>query len=76
MLDQEDGTENRYVAFEDYLNVDLQRTIDVAQALDTFLSEHGYRAPIKTYLVSREAYLAKTRTVNVAQFVTSPWRGI
>lgn len=37
LLDRDDGTSRRYVAFEDYLNVDLQRAIDLAAALDTKL---------------------------------------
>ena len=37
LLDEEDGTQNRYVDFDTYLNDDLQRTIDLAHALDTKL---------------------------------------
>ena len=37
LLDQEDGTQNRYVPFKQYLKKDVQRAIDLAQAFDTKL---------------------------------------
>ena len=37
LLDQDDGTENRYVPFDEYLKTEVQRAIDLAQAFDTKL---------------------------------------
>ena len=37
LLDQEDGTENRYVPFDEYLDKDVQRAIDLAHVFDTKL---------------------------------------
>jgi hypothetical protein len=37
LLDQEDGTENRYVPFDEYLDKDVQRAIDLAKAFGTKL---------------------------------------
>ncbi|MDA0747876.1 MAG: TIM barrel protein [bacterium] len=37
LVDQEDGTQNRYVPFEQYLKEDVQRAIDLAHAFDTKL---------------------------------------
>ncbi len=37
LLDQEDGTENRYVPLAEYLKTDVQRAIDLAKAFDTKL---------------------------------------
>ena len=37
LLDREDGTQNRYVPFEQYLKEDVQRGIDLAKAFDTRL---------------------------------------
>lgn len=37
LLDQEDGTQNRYVPFDEYLDNDVQRAIDLAKAFGTKL---------------------------------------
>ena len=37
LLDQEDGTQNRYVPFDEYLDNDVQRAINLAKAFDTKL---------------------------------------
>ncbi len=37
LLDQEDGTQNRYVPFEQYLKEDVERAIELADAFDTKL---------------------------------------
>ena len=37
LLDQDDGTQNRYVPFDEYLDNDVQRAIDLAKAFDTKL---------------------------------------
>lgn len=37
LLDRDDGTENRYVPFDEYLKNDVQRAIDLAGAFDTKL---------------------------------------
>jgi len=37
LVDQEDGTQNRFVPFQDYLANDVQRAIDLALAFDTKL---------------------------------------
>ena len=37
LIDQEDGTQNRYVPLEDYLEKDVQRAIELAHVFDTKL---------------------------------------
>ena len=37
LVDEDDGTQNRYVPFESYLKNDVQRAIDLAHAFDTKL---------------------------------------
>ena len=37
LLDQDDGTQNRYVPIDEYLEKDVQRAIELSQALDTKL---------------------------------------